>query len=205
MGAKYFMNTLYILRQRKAEDSCTSCAMQSTPATWVMRMQVASAAIQHMMDGFHIAIKLDQQRKPFRFSEIGFLHQHTLGIQFLPQDLRAEPFGNQRHFQIAAVAVIGAGVEIHDAVCMERRGITFGVQTQADSAGDGFGRFIRKRSHTIFDRFGQLGNMDVFQIVFDFFAHCGQQGLWKPALIMLNYPSNAKLILPKEDSAILSG
>ena len=32
-----------------------------------------------------------------------------------------------------------------------------------------------------------------------------KQGLGKPALITLNYPSNAKLIQPKEDSSILSG
>ena len=32
-----------------------------------------------------------------------------------------------------------------------------------------------------------------------------KQGLGKPALITLNYPSNAKLIQPKEDGEILSG
>ena len=32
-----------------------------------------------------------------------------------------------------------------------------------------------------------------------------KQGLGKPALITLNYPSNAKLIQPKEDSSILFG
>ena len=32
-----------------------------------------------------------------------------------------------------------------------------------------------------------------------------KQGLGKPALITLNYPSNAKLIQPKEDSSIPSG
>ena len=33
----------------------------------------------------------------------------------------------------------------------------------------------------------------------------GKQGLGKPALITLNYPSNAKLIQPKKGSSILSG
>ncbi len=32
-----------------------------------------------------------------------------------------------------------------------------------------------------------------------------KQGLGKPALITLNYPSNAKLIQPKKGSSILSG
>ena len=132
-----------------------------------------------MTDGLRITIELKEEGELLRLGDIGFFHQHTLGVQLFPQDFRAEPLRDEGHFQIAAVAVVGTGAEIHDAVRIEGRGITLRVQADADRTGNGLGGVVREGSHTVHHGFRQLGGMDIFQIIFDFIAHRGQTSISK--------------------------
>ena len=124
-----------------------------------------------MPDGVFVAVKLKEQGEFHALGIVRLLHQNAVGVQDFLEDLRAEPFRDQRDFQIAAVAVVGIRTEIHDAVGVEGRTVALGVQGNADSARDRLGRRVGIARHAFHDRFGQLGGVDVFQIVFDLVAH----------------------------------
>ena len=121
-----------------------------------------------MADGADVAVKLKEQGKLLSLRDIGAFHQHTVLVEDFLEDLGAEPLRDQRHLQIAGIAVVGVGTEIHDAIRIERRGITLGVQRNADSAGDGLRRSIGKGAVIAL---GELGGMNILQVVFDFITH----------------------------------
>lgn len=120
-----------------------------------------------MPDSALISVKLKEQGEFHALGIVRLLHQNAVGIQDFLEDLRAEPFRDQRDLQIAAVAVVGVGTEIHDAVGVEGRTVALGIQGDADSARDRLGRRVGIARHAFCDCFGQLGGMNVFQIVFD--------------------------------------
>ena len=95
-----------------------------------------------MANGADIAVKLKEQGELYTLRIIGALYQHAIGIQRLLQDFRAEPLRDQGDLQITAVAVVGVGTEIDDAVRIERGAVTFGIQADADSAGNRLRRSI---------------------------------------------------------------
>ena len=124
-----------------------------------------------MADRIDIPVKLKEQGKLHAFAHAAVFHKHALIIQRFLQNLRSEPFRNKSNLQITAVAVVGDGTEIYNAVRIERGRFTLCIKADADRTGDGFRLFIGKRCHAIRDRFRHLGCVDIFQIIFDFVSH----------------------------------
>ena len=82
--------------------------------------------------------------------------------QIQQQAKRHQPHLNLRQMKVGKAVIEKSGEHLR---------IALRIQTQADSAGDGLGGIVGKGGHTVHDRFGQLGGMNILQIVFDFIAH----------------------------------
>ena len=89
-----------------------------------------------------VAVKFKQQRKIHHVGVVRTLHQHAVRVLALLQDVRAEPFGNERDFQIAGITVVGRGAEIHNAVRVEGIGAALRVKRNAHRAGNRLGRIV---------------------------------------------------------------
>lgn len=107
-----------------------------------------------MADGIHITIELKQQRKLLSLRDVRTLHQNSVRVQGLLEDLGTEPFGNQSDFQVTAVTVVGDGTEIHDTVCVEGRTVALGIQADAHRTGDRLGKIGEKIGKNVNNKVG---------------------------------------------------
>lgn len=64
-----------------------------------------------MADGLLIAIELKEQGEIHRLDIRVGLHQHTVVVLQLLEDLLAEPLRNQRDLQVTGVTVVGLMLE----------------------------------------------------------------------------------------------
>nr|DAJ09949.1 MAG TPA: hypothetical protein [Caudoviricetes sp.] len=128
----------------------------------------STAVVHDMTDGTDITIKLEEQCELDCLGVVGNLHKHTVLVQCLFQNLGSEPFRDKGDLKVTAVAVVGVGTEVHDAVRIERRRFTFGIQADADSTGDCLRLGIGKSAVFVHCQFGSV---DILQIVFNFITH----------------------------------
>ena len=124
-----------------------------------------------MADGVHIPVKLKEQGKLHALANPAVFHQDTLAIQFLLQNLRAEPLRDQCDFQITTVSVVGHGTEIYNTIRIERAGFALRIQADTHRSGNRLRCGIGKCGHAVCHSFCQLGSMDIFQVIFDFISH----------------------------------
>ena len=77
-------------------------------------------------------------KRMYNLSDENFMEFLRCGAQ----NFRAEPLRDERHLQIAAVAVVRHAAEVHDAVGVERRGVSLRVKGNANCAGNGSWRGV---------------------------------------------------------------
>ena len=120
-----------------------------------------------------IAVHFKEQREIHRLDVLVVLHQHAVVVLDLLEDVLAEPVGDQGDFQVAGIAVVGYGAEIHNAVRIEGTGFALRVQVEAHSAGERHrGRVaVGSRIAAASFRITLDSDMNVFQVILDLVLH----------------------------------